>query len=163
MGWPFRPLDTLAQRPDGHFRAHRCDEDALPPSKNESIEMPNIMKPKLRLIALTPLLLAACQTEPVVTTTSTEVRQEVVRTQGDRVIGREVIVTKAPPAVQVETPTTSPGSQYVWTRGYWRWSGSDYVWVPGNWAERPRVAAVWVDGQWQNRPGGWVWVPGHWQ
>jgi hypothetical protein len=83
-------------------------EEALRSSKNESIKMTNIMKPKLRLIALMPLVLAGCQTEPVVTTTNTEVRQEVVRTQGDRVIGREVTVTKTPPAVQVETPTTSP-------------------------------------------------------
>lgn len=138
-------------------------EEALRSSKNESIKMTNIMKPKLRLIALMPLVLAGCQTEPVVTTTNTEVRQEVVRTQGDRVIGREVTVTKTPPAVQVETPTTSPGQRYVWTRGYWRWTGADYEWVPGSWVERPGAAAVWVDGQWQSHPGGWVWVAGHWQ
>ena len=82
---------------------------------------------------------------------------------GDRVIGREVTVTKTPPAVQVETPTTSPGQRYVWTRGYWRWTGADYEWVPGSWVERPRAAAVWVDGQWQSHRGGWVWVAGHWQ
>jgi hypothetical protein len=121
------------------------------------------MKIAFYLIGLAPLLFASCATEPIVTTTTTTVRQEVVKTQGDRVIDRQVIVTKAPPAVQVETPTTSPGAEYVWTRGYWRWTGTDYAWVPGSWAARPRVAAVWVEGQWQRRPGGWVWVPGHWQ
>ena len=55
------------------------------------------MKRKLCLIAVGPLLLAACETEPIVTTTTTETRQEIVRTQGDRVVGREVIVSRNPP------------------------------------------------------------------
>jgi hypothetical protein len=122
-----------------------------------------IMKNRVYLIVLAPLLLASCETEPVVTTTTTEVRQEVVRTQGDRVVGREVIVSRTPPAVQVETQPASPGTEYVWTRGYWRWTGTDYVWVPGSYVARPRPAAVWVQGQWVSRPGGWVWVPGRWQ
>ena len=121
------------------------------------------MKRAFYLIGLAPLLFAGCETEPVVTTTSTVVRQEVVRTQGDRVVDREVIVTRTPPAVQVETQPASPGSQFVWTRGYWRWTGTDYVWVPGGWVERPRARATWVEGQWLRRPGGWVWVAGHWQ
>ena len=121
------------------------------------------MKESFCLLAVVPLVLAGCASEPVVTTTTTEVRQEVVQTQGDRVVGREVIVTRTPPAVQVETQTVSPGPRYVWTRGYWRWSGTDYVWVSGGWVERPRLGAVWVEGQWMRRPGGWVWVAGHWQ
>jgi hypothetical protein len=127
------------------------------------IERRNTMKRGFYLIGLAPLLLAGCATEPIVTTTTTEVRREVVQTQGDRVVGRQVIVTREPPAVQVETQTASPGRQYVWTRGYWRWTGTDYVWVPGNWVARPRATAVWVEGQWQRRPGGWVWVAGHWE
>ncbi|HEY5768662.1 MAG TPA: YXWGXW repeat-containing protein [Terrimicrobium sp.] len=121
------------------------------------------MRKGFYLIGLAPILFAGCETEPVVTTTTTEVRREIVQTQGDRVVGREVIVTKTPPAVQVERETASPGASYVWTRGYWRWTGTDYVWVPGTWVERPRVAAVWVDGQWQRRPGGWMWEDGRWQ
>jgi hypothetical protein len=121
------------------------------------------MKKEIHLILLAPLLLVSCETEPIVTTTTTEVRQEVVWTQGDRVVGREVIVSRTPPAVQVETQTPSPGTEYVWTRGYWRWTGADYVWVPGSWVVRPRPAAVYVEGQWQRRPGGWVWVPGQWR
>ena len=66
------------------------------------------MKRKLCLIAVGPLLLAACETEPIVTTTTTTTRQEVVRTQGDRVVGREVIVSRTPPAVQVEQQTVAP-------------------------------------------------------
>jgi hypothetical protein len=115
------------------------------------------------LLTLTPLVFAGCASEPVVTTTSTEVRREVVQTQGDRVVAREVTVTRTPPAIRVETQTRSPGTQYVWTRGYWRWTGTAYVWVPGSWVMRPKPAAVWVESQWQRRPGGWVFVAGHWE
>ncbi|PYJ26184.1 MAG: hypothetical protein DME90_12415 [Verrucomicrobia bacterium] len=52
---------------------------------------------------------------------------------------------------------------YVWTSGYWRWTGTTYVWVPGTWVVRPRAAAVWVEGHWVRRPGGWTYVPGHWR
>ena len=83
------------------------------------------MKRKLCLIAVGPLLLAACETEPVVTTTTTTTRQEIVSTQGDRVVGREVIVSRTPPAVQVDQQTVAPGPEYVWTRGYWRWTGAE--------------------------------------
>lgn len=121
------------------------------------------MRKSFCLLALTPLVFAGCASEPVVTTTTTETRQEVVQTQGDRVIGREVIVTRTPPAVRVETETVSPGPGYVWTRGYWRWTGADYVWVPGSWVVRPRPAAVWVQGQWLRRGAGWVYIAGHWQ
>jgi hypothetical protein len=123
------------------------------------------MKKGFYLVALTPLLFAGCESEPVVTTTSTttETRQEVLQTQGDRVVGRQVVVTRTPPAVRVETETVAPGPGYVWTRGYWRWTGRDYVWVPGTWVVRPRPAAVWVQGQWVRSGGGWVFVSGHWQ
>ena len=123
------------------------------------------MRKGFYLAALTPLLLAGCESEPVVTTTSTttETRQEVLQTQGDRVVGRQVVVTRTPPAVRVETETVAPGPGYVWTRGYWRWTGRDYVWVSGTWVSRPRPAAVWVQGQWIRSGGGWVYVSGHWQ
>ena len=123
------------------------------------------MRKGFYLAALTPLLLAGCESEPVVTTTSTttETRQDVVQTQGDRVVGRQVVVTRTPPALRVETETVAPGRGYVWTRGYWRWTGRDYVWVSGTWVSRPRPAAVWVQGQWIRSGGGWVYVSGHWQ
>jgi WXXGXW repeat (2 copies) len=120
------------------------------------------MRRAIYSIGLLPLLFAGCETEPIVTTTRTEVRREIVQTQGDRVVGREVIVTREPPAVQVETQTVSPGPRHVWTRGYWRWTGTDYEWVSGRWIERPARGSVWVEGEWQRRPGGWVWIPGHW-
>ena len=155
-------LDPSRIRGNGRRFRSKCAGTALKNDYRRGV-IRVIMKNRVYLIVLAPLLLASCETEPVVTTTTTEVRQEVVRTQGDRVVGREVIVSRTPPAVQVETQPASPGTEYVWTRGYWRWTGTDYVWVPGSYVARPRPAAVWVQGQWVSRPGGWVWVPGRWQ
>ncbi len=116
------------------------------------------MKTRSYLSMLTLVVLVGCAAEPtpVMTTTTT---QEVT-TMGP---AREVVVTRAPPAVRVETQTVAPGPGYVWTAGYWRWTGTTYAWVPGTWVVRPRPAAVWVAGHWVPRYNGWVWVPGHWQ
>lgn len=125
------------------------------------------MKIHIYLLALAPFALVGCADEPVpVTTTTTEVTREVTTTGPGPVVGpatREVIVTQAPPALRVETQTVSPGPTYVWTKGYWRWTGRGYQWNPGRWVARPRVAAVWVEGHWVQRGGGWIWVAGHWQ
>ena len=119
------------------------------------------MKIRNYLLALAPLLLGGCVTyetrTPVITT---EVTREVT-TSGP--VTREVVVTQAPPTLRVETQTVSPGANYVWTRGYWRWGGGTYVWVPGSWVLRPRPAAVWVEGHWQQRGGRYVWVAGRWR
>ena len=119
------------------------------------------MKLSFYILALAPFALIGCADEPVlpVTTTTTEVTREVTTTGP----GREVLVTQTPPTVRVETQTVSPGPSYVWTKGYWRWTGTGYQWAPGRWVARPRVAAVWVEGHWVRRPGGWVWIAGHWQ
>ncbi|HEY4075344.1 MAG TPA: hypothetical protein VGM26_00295 [Rhizomicrobium sp.] len=64
-----------------------------------------------------------------------------------------------PPPRVVVAPRLRPG--WVWTPGYWRWTGRAYVWIDGVWlAERPGygyVAAHWVRGV-----QGWVFVPGGW-
>jgi len=104
------------------------------------------------------LALAGCATEPTTVTTTTTTR-EVTTTAPVR----EVVVTRPPPPVRVETQTVAPGSGYLWTTGYWRWTGTSYVWVPGTWVVRPRPTAVWVAGHWVPRYNGWVWIPGHWQ
>ena len=112
---------------------------------------------------LVMLGLAGCVAETPVTTTTTEVTRETVTTGPAHAVRREVLVTEAPPPVRVETRTVAPGPGYVWTSGYWRWTGAGYEWVPGSWIVRPRTAAVWVAGHWERRPGGWVWIAGHWR
>jgi hypothetical protein len=116
------------------------------------------MRKGIYLLALAPLALVGCATEPTTVTTTTTTQE--VTTTGP---AREVVVTRTPPAVRVETQTVAPGPGYVWTRGYWRWTGTTYAWVPGSYVVRPRPAAVWVEGHWVRRAGGWVWIAGHWQ
>lgn len=110
------------------------------------------------LLMLVPLALVSCVEQPATVTTTTTTQE--VTTTGP---AREVLVTRPPPPVRVETQTVAPRPGYVWTTGYWRWTGTDYVWVSGSWIVRPRPAAVWVAGHWLRRPGGWVWIAGHWQ
>jgi hypothetical protein len=124
-------------------------------TENESVTEDK-MRTSSYLLILSILALVGCGEEPTaVTTTTTQ-----VTTTGP---AREVVVTRAPPPVRVETQTVAPAPGYTWTGGYWRWTGTTYVWVPGTWIVRPRPAAVWVEGHWVPRYNGWVWVPGHWQ
>jgi len=110
------------------------------------------------LLMLVSLALVSCAEQPATVTTTTTTQE--VTTTGP---AREVLVTRAPPSVRIETQTAAPGPGYVWTTGYWRWIGTDYVWVSGSWVVRPRPTAVWLAGHWVHRPGGWVWIAGHWQ
>src|SRR6266704_6147859 len=110
------------------------------------------------LLVLATCALVGCAGEPTTVTTTTT---REVTTTGPA--AREVLVTQAPPVVRVESQTLIPGSGYVWTPGYWRWTGTDYVWVSGSWVMPPQPTAVWVRGQWVHRSGGWVWIPGHWR
>jgi hypothetical protein len=81
------------------------------------------------LLAL--LGLAGCVAEPPVTTTTTTTTTRETVTTGPRTVERDVLVTEAPPPVRVETRSVAPGPGYVWTSGYWRWTGARYEWVPG--------------------------------
>ena len=123
------------------------------------------MRIRIWMLAMAPFAFLGCADEPPVTTTTTVTRE--VTTTGPAIatepVASDVYVEQAPPVVRVETQTVAPGPGYIWTPGYWRWSGTGYVWVSGSWARPPRVAAVWVRGHWVHRPRGWVWMPGHWR
>jgi hypothetical protein len=56
------------------------------------------------------LALVGCAEEPTAVTTTTTTQ---VTTAGP---AREVVVTRAPPPVRVETQTVAPAPGYVWTR-----------------------------------------------
>jgi hypothetical protein len=109
-----------------------------------------------------PFALGGCvvtEPAPPVTTTTTVTRE--VTTTGPNT--SETYVTQEPPAIRVEAQTVSPGPNYAWTRGYWRWNGATYIWVPGSWIVRPRPASVYVEGHWLRRGSRWVWIAGHWR
>jgi WXXGXW repeat (2 copies) len=121
------------------------------------------MRKGVYALALAPFFLVGCAEEPATVTTTTTTQEVTTTGPGTRPVAREVVVTQAPPVVRVEAQTVSPGPAYVWTRGYWRWTGAGYEWAPGTWVTRPSPRTVWVEGHWVRRPGGWVWIAGHWQ
>ena len=72
------------------------------------------------------------------------------------------IAHSAPPHPRVEYRSESPGSDYVWIRGFWDWQGDQWVWIPGRW-ERPAGRDVtWVDPHYYRESDGWEYQPGHW-
>lgn len=95
------------------------------------------MRISIYVLALAPIFFVGCAEEPTTVTTTTTTRE--VTTTGPA--APEVVVTQAPPAVRVESQTVIPGPGYVWTPGYWRWTGTDYVWVSGSWVMPPQPTA----------------------
>lgn len=75
-----------------------------------------------------------------------------------------VYVTQAPPRAIREARPASPGRNYVWIPGHYRYEGRAYVWVGGRW-ERPAFDNVrrWEPGKWRHDRNGWYWVEGRWR
>jgi len=69
----------------------------------------------------------------------------------------------APPAPIVETRPPAPGPGYVWTPGYYRWSGNSYAWTNGLWVHPPHHRHHYVAGAWVHRHSGWYFRPGYWR
>jgi hypothetical protein len=163
-----RLSSLCAQRSFTPLKAFLSQNKAESLEQNELKEEEDYMKMTFCVLVLAGLALllglAGCVAEPpVTTTTTTTTTRETVTTGPAQTVGREVLVTEAPPPVRVERRTVAPGTGYVWTNGYWRWTGVRYEWVPGSWIARPRMTAIWVEGRWERHSGGWAWVPGHWQ
>ena len=76
-------------------------------------------------------------------------------------VSDEVVVVVTPPPPQVEVITVAPGPNYVWSRGYWYWTGGRYVWVRGRYIARV-PGRVWVHSHYVRHSRGWVRVRGHW-
>ena len=55
-------------------------------------------------------------------------------------ISVDISVNVPPPELPVYDQPPIPGDGYLWTPGYWAWSGDeqDYYWVPGTWVEAPQ-------------------------
>ena len=76
----------------------------------------------------------------------------------------QVVVVQKPkkPAV-IAVKKDSPGPDYGWIEGHWRWDKGkqEYVWVPGHWEQKPK-GSRYVAGKWKKVPGGYKWIPGTW-
>ena len=109
----------------------------------------------LTLAAATAMLLAANGAHAAVVVVHPLPRPPVAHVGGW--IGGPVWI--APPPRVVVAPTLRPG--WVWSAGYWNWTGSAYVWIDGVWlADRPGLA--FVPAHWEHFYGGWRFVDGCW-
>lgn len=69
-------------------------------------------------------------------------------------------VDVAPPSPREEV-ILAPRSGYVWSPGYWNWSGHRHVWVNGR-NIRERHGHHWVGDRWEQRGERWHRERGHW-
>ncbi len=74
----------------------------------------------------------------------------------------EISATVAPPPLPDYEQPPCPEEGYIWTPGYWHWSGSDYYWIPGTWVQPPQVGVLWTPGYWGFVGGVYGWHVGYW-
>jgi len=73
-----------------------------------------------------------------------------------------VRATEPPPPLPDYEQPPCPQDGYLWTPGYWHWTGSDYYWVPGTWVQPPQVGFLWTPGYWGFVGGVYGWHVGYW-
>ena len=73
-----------------------------------------------------------------------------------------ISINFAPPALPVYEQPPVPAEGYIWTPGYWAYSGDDYYWVPGTWVMAPEVGFLWTPGYWGWGNGGYAFNEGYW-
>jgi WXXGXW repeat (2 copies) len=78
--------------------------------------------------------------------------------------GVGVTVGFAPPPLPVYVQPPCPASGYIWTPGYWAYSGDDqdYYRVPGTWVLAPSFGWLWTPGYWGLIDAEYVWHEGYW-
>ena len=74
----------------------------------------------------------------------------------------EVQASQPPPPLPDYDQPPCPEDGYLWTPGYWHWTGSDYYWIPGTWVQPPRVGVLWTPGYWGFVGGFYGWHAGYW-
>jgi WXXGXW repeat (2 copies) len=75
----------------------------------------------------------------------------------------DVVIKVAPPALRAEVVPKSPGVDFAWRPGNWRWNGTAHEWAGGEYMRRPHPGAEWAAGNWEHRGEGWGWNEGHWR
>jgi WXXGXW repeat (2 copies) len=102
---------------------------------------------------------AGCTVQPVYYERPPPPR-EVVYEHAGPAEGVRVEVEPPPLPVYAQPPCPEPG--YLWTPGYWAWSGSEYYWVPGTWVAPPRLGVYWTPAYWGWVGGAYVFHAGYW-
>jgi hypothetical protein len=73
-----------------------------------------------------------------------------------------ISISFAPPELPVYDQPLCPGDGYLWTPGYWAYSGDDYYFVPGTWVVAPEAGLLWTPGYWGWRNNGYFFNEGYW-
>ena len=73
----------------------------------------------------------------------------------------QVIVEQAPPAIPDYDQPQIPGDGYIWTPGYWAWTGGLLLGSRSVGAAA-HAGALWTPGYWGYGGGLYVWHPGYW-
>lgn len=75
-----------------------------------------------------------------------------------------VTVGFAPPELPVYAQPPCPAPGYIWTPGYWGYSGDDedYYWVPGTWVVAASPGLLWTPGYWAAVNDEYAWREGYW-
>jgi hypothetical protein len=71
-------------------------------------------------------------------------------------------VQQPPPEIPDYQQPPAPGDGYIWTPGYWAWTGYGYEWVQGAWVLAPYTGALWTPGYWGYGYNGYFWNTGYW-
>ena len=73
-------------------------------------------------------------------------------------------VRSGPPAPRYYGPVgRAPGVGFVWTDGYWGWSGNNWRWNDGRWMRPPRGRSHWVAPEWRHDGRGYRMRRGYWR
>jgi hypothetical protein len=73
-----------------------------------------------------------------------------------------IFVETAPPAAKVSVAPSPARVGYVWSPGYWNWSGSAYVWTEGTWIAVAEPTKKWIAPTWTQEGNKWYFTAGHW-
>ncbi len=68
-----------------------------------------------------------------------------------------------PPPPLVEEALDQPGDGYVWTDGYWHWTGTEWVWISGMWEPPLEAGVVFIPPAYYTSGSSCLYVPGRWQ
>lgn len=73
-----------------------------------------------------------------------------------------VTAVDVPPPSGTWEATPPPNADYVWAKGYHRWTGDHYEWTPGEWVLK-KEGMTYRQRQWSQRADGkWVLTGGDW-
>jgi len=73
-----------------------------------------------------------------------------------------ISVTIGPPELPVYQQPPCPADGYIWTPGYWAWSGDGYYWVPGTWVQAPEPGLLWTPPYWGWGGDRFIFHEGYW-